>query len=156
MSDSLPSPGLQHAKLLVFHYLLEFAQIISIGSMMSSNHLILCCHSFPASVSFPVSCFFTSGSQSIGASVSESDLPMNIQNWFPLGLMSLISLLSKGLSRVFSSTSVQKHWFFSAQPSLWSNSHILTWLLEKLQLWLYRPLSIKLYLCFLICSLSLP
>ena len=66
---------------------------------------------------------------------------MNIQGWFPLGLTDLISLLSKGLSRAFSKTTVQKHQFFDAQVSLWSNSHIYTWLLEKPSLWLDRPLS---------------
>ena len=80
---------------------------------------------------------FASGGQSIGASASASVLPTNIQAWFPLGLTGLISLLSKGLSRVFSNITVQKHQFFGAQPSLWSNSHIPTWLLEKPQLWLY-------------------
>ena len=69
---------------------------------------------------------FTSGGQSIGASPSASVLPLNIQGQFPLGLTGLISLLSKGLSRVFSSTTVQKHQFSGAQPSLWSNSHIHT------------------------------
>ena len=87
--------------------------------------------SFPASESFLMSQLFTSGGQSIGASASASFLPMNIQGWFPLGLMGLISLLSKGLSRVFSSTTVWKHQFFSTQPSLWSNSHIQTQLQEK-------------------------
>ena len=87
--------------------------------------------SFPASGSFPVSQLFTSGGQSIGASVSASVLPMNIQGWFPLGWTVWISLLSKGLSRVFSNTTVQKHQSFSAQPSLWSSSHIHTWLLDK-------------------------
>ena len=88
---------------------------------MPSNHLILC-HPlilrpsvFPASRFFPMSQFFTSGGQSIGASVSASVLPMNIQDWFPLGWSGLISLQSKGLSRVFSNTTVQKHQFFSAQ-----------------------------------------
>ena len=85
--------------------------------------------SFPASGSFPMSQFFTSGSQSIGTSVSV--LPMNIQDWFPLGLIDWISLRSKGLSRVFSNTTVQKHQFFSAQLSSQSNSHIYTWPLEK-------------------------
>ena len=70
-----------------------------------------------------------SGAQSIGASASV--LPMNIHGWFSLGLTGVISLLSKGLSRVFSSTRIQKHRFFGTQPSLWSNSHIHTWLLEK-------------------------
>ena len=92
--------------------------------------------SFPASGSFPVSQFLTSGGQSIGASASASVLPMNIQNWFPLGLTGLISLQSKELSRVFSNTTVQKHQFFGPQLSLWSNFHIHTWLLEKPQLWL--------------------
>ena len=71
---------------------------------------------------------FTSGDQSIGASALASALPMHVQHWFPLGLTSLISLQSKGL---FSSTTPQKHQLFSAQLSLWSNSHIHTWLLEK-------------------------
>jgi len=88
-----------------------------------------CLQSFPASGSFPMSWLFTWGNQSIGASASA--LPMNIQGWFPLGLIGLISLLPKGLSRVFSSTTVQKHQFFSVQPSLWSSSHIHKWLLEK-------------------------
>ena len=72
--------------------------------------------------------FFASGGQRIGVSASASDLPMNIRGWFPLRLTGLISLLSKGLSRVFSSTTVQKYQFFGTQPSLWSNSHIHTWL----------------------------
>ena len=88
-----------------------------------------CLQSFPASESFPMSQFFASGGQSMGASASV--LPMNIQGWFPLGWTGWISLQSKGLSRVFSNTAVQKHQFFSAQLSLRSNSHIHTWLLEK-------------------------
>ena len=72
--------------------------------------------------------FFASGGQNIGASASPSVLPMNIQGWFPLGFTGLISLQSKGLSRVFSNTTIQKHQFFSAQPSLWSNSRIHMWL----------------------------
>ena len=91
-----------------------------------------CLQSFPASGSFPMSQFFTSGGQSIGFSASASVLPMNIQDLFPLGLTGLISLVFKGLSRViFSSITVWKHQFFGAQLSLWSNSHIHTWLLEK-------------------------
>ena len=88
-----------------------------------------CLQSFPPSDSFPVSLLFTSGGQSIG--VSASVLPMNILGWFPLGLIDLISLQSKGLSRVFSTTTVRKHQFFGAQPSLWSNCHVHIWLLEK-------------------------
>ena len=87
-----------------------------------------CLQSFPASGSFLMSWFFTSDGQSIG--VSASILPMHIQDWFPLGLSALISLQSKGLSRVFSNTTLQKHQFFSTQPSLWSNSHIHTWCKE--------------------------
>jgi len=102
-----------------------------------------CLQSFPASASFPVSQFFSSSGRSIGASASASVLPMNIQDWFPLGLTDLISLLSKVLSRVFSNTTVQMNPFFSTQLSLWSNSHIHTWLLEKSQLRLYGPLSVK-------------
>ena len=79
------------------------------------------------------------GGQSTGASASASVLPMNIQHLFPLGLTGLISSQSKGLSEVFSNTTVWKHHFFSTQPSLWSNSHIHTWLLEKPWLWLYGP-----------------
>ena len=74
----------------------------------------------------------------IVVSTSASVLPMNIHGWFLLGLVGLIFFLSKGLSRIFSNTTVQKHQFFGTQPSLWSNSHIRTWLLEKPQL-LYRP-----------------
>ena len=90
-----------------------------------------CPQSFPALGSFPMSWLFTSGGQSIGASASASVLPMNIQDWFPLGRTGWISLQSKGLSRVFSNTTIQKHQFFSAQLSSQSNSHIHTWLLEK-------------------------
>ena len=97
---------------------------------------------FPASGSFPVCQFFAQVAK-VGTSVSASVLSMNIQDWFPLGWTGWISFQSKGLSRVFSSTTVWKHWFFSAQPSLWSNSYIHTWLLGKSQLELYEPLSAK-------------
>ena len=90
-----------------------------------------CLQSFPTWGSFLMSRFLESGGQNIGASASASVLPVNIQGWFPLGLTDLISLQSKGFSRVFSNTTVQKHQFFSTQLSLWSNSHIRTWLLEK-------------------------
>ena len=121
----------------VLHHLPEFAQThwcllnrwccSTVSSSATTFSFSL--QSFPASESFPMSRLFASGDQSIGASASV--LPMYIQGWFPLGLTGLISLLSKGLSRVFSNTIVQKHQFFSVQPSLWSNSHICTWLLEK-------------------------
>ena len=115
---------------------------MSIESVMLSNHLIFCCpfcfclQSFPASGSFPISQLFASGGQSIGASASASVLPIYIQDWFPIGLTGLISLQSKGRPRVFSNISLHiwgcwKHQFFCIQPSLWSSSHIHTWLLEK-------------------------
>ena len=96
---------------------------------------------FPASGSFPMSQLFTSGGQSFraSASASASVLPMNIQDWFPWGLTDLISLLSKELSIIFSSTTVRRHQFFDTQPFLLSSSHIHTWLLVKPQLWLYGP-----------------
>ena len=90
-----------------------------------------CLQSFPATGSFPMSQFFASHGQSIGASASASVLPVTIQGWFPLVLTGLISLLSKGLSRVFSNTTVQKQQFFSAQSFLQSGSHVCIWLLER-------------------------
>ena len=138
MPSSLWPHGLQHARLP--------CPLLSLGVCSNSCSSSWWCHPtisssvivfsscpqlFPASGSFPVSQLFASGGQSIEASVSASVLPMNIQGWFPLELTCLISLQSKGLSRVFSSTTVQKHHFFCTQSSLWSNSHIRTWLLEK-------------------------
>ena len=90
-----------------------------------------CLQSFPASESFPMSHFITSGGQCIGVSASTSVLPVSIQDWFPLGSTGWISLQSKGLTRVFSNITVQKYQFFGTQLSLESNSHIHTWLLEK-------------------------
>ena len=144
MFDSLQPHGLQHVGLP--------CPLLSSGVCSNLCPLSWWCHptvsfsvilfsscpqSFPASGSFPLSRLFSSGDQSIGASASV--LPVNIQGWFPLGWTGLISLLSKGLSTIFSST-IQKHQFFGVQPSLWSNSYIHTWLLEKPQLWLYGPL----------------
>ena len=122
------TPGLP-----VLHHLSEFAGThVHWPTILSSVvSLSFCLQYFPVSGSFPMSGLFASGGQSTGASASASVLPMNIQDWFPLGLTSSITLLSKGLSRVFSSTTVQRHQFFSAQPSLRSNFHIHTWLLEK-------------------------
>ena len=90
-----------------------------------------CPQSLPASGSFPMSQLFTWGGQSIGVSASTSVLPTHIQDWFPLVWTGWISLQSKGLSRVFSNTTVQKHQFFGTQLSSQSNSHIHTWPLEK-------------------------
>ena len=112
-------------------------KLMSIESVMPSNHLILCCpFILPPSI-FPSIRVFSNESvlpirwPRIGVSASASVLPMNIQDWFPLRLTGWISLQSKGLSRVFSNTTAQKHQFFGAQLSLKSNSHIHTWLLEK-------------------------
>ena len=100
---------------------------ISSSVIPFSSHL----QSFPASGSFPMNQFFASDGQRIGVSALASVLPMNIQDWFPIRLTGWISLQSKGLSRVFSNTAVQRYQFFSARLSLKSNSHIHTWLLEK-------------------------
>ena len=138
MFNSLPPHKLQHIRLL--------CPSLSPGAWSNSCSLSWwCCpsmssfvtpfsscpQSFQASGSFPMSWLFTSGGQSSGASASTSVLPMNIQGLFPLRLTGLISLQSKGLSRVVSSTTVSKHQFFSTQPSFWSNSHLHIWLMEK-------------------------
>ena len=108
----------------------SFLKLMFIKLVMPSSVVPFssCLQSFPASGPFPLSQFFPSGGQSFGASASV--LPTNIQGWFPLGLTGLI-LQSKGLSRVLPNTIVQKHQLFGAQLSLWSNSHIHTWPLEK-------------------------
>ena len=98
-------------------------------TILSSVTLFFCLQYFPGS--FPMSWLFTSGGQSVWASASPSVLTISIQRWLPLGSTDLISYLSKGFSRVFSSTTVQKHQFFITLASLWSNSHIHTWLLER-------------------------
>ena len=121
----------------VHHCFSEFVQIhvrwvddaTQLSNPLSSPLLVL--QSFPASGSFPMSGLFASGDQRNGASTSATVLPMNIQGWFPLGLTGLISLQFKGLPRGFSSTTIQKHQFFSAEPSLWYNFHIHTCLHEK-------------------------
>ena len=148
------------------HYLLEFVQIHVhwIDNAIQPFHLLLPSSPLAFNLSqhqglfqwvgsFPVSQLFASGSQSIRASASASVLPMNIQDWFRLGLTSLIFLLSKRLSRVFSNTTVQKHQFFGAQLSLWSNCHIHTWLLEKPELWL-QPHFVGKVMCLLFNTLS--
>ena len=107
-----------------------------------------CSQSLPASKSFPMSQLFAWGGQSIGASASTSVLPKNTQDWSPLEWTGWISLQSKGLSRVFFNTTVQKHQFFGAQLSSQSNSHIHTRPLEKPKPWLDGPLLTKQNLCF--------
>ena len=112
-------------------------RLTSTESVMLSSHLILChpllllLQSLPASESFPLSQFFTWGGQSTGVSALASFLPKKSQGWSPSEWTGWISWQSKGLSRVFSNTTVQKHQFFSAQPSSQSNSHMHTWPLEK-------------------------
>ena len=138
MSDSLRHHGLQHTRLpcpssfpwaWVNSCLLNWwcYSIISSSVILFSS----CLQSFLAAESFPVNWLFPSDGQSIGASASAPVLSMNIHHWFPLGLAGLTSLQSKELSIVFTNTTVRKHQFFGAQPSLWSNSHIHVWLLEK-------------------------
>ena len=99
-----------------------------------------CPQSLPASESFPMSQFFAWGGQSTGVLPLASFLPKKSQGWSPSECIGWISLQSKGLSKVFSNTTVQNHQFFSSQPSSQSNSHIHTWLLEKPYPWLDRPL----------------
>ena len=112
-------------------------KLLSIELVMPSSHLILCHpllllpQPLPGSGSFTMSQLFAWGSQSIGVSASASVLPMNTQDWFPLGWTGWISFQSKGLSRVFSNAAVQKHQFFGPQLSSQSKSHICTWPLEK-------------------------
>ena len=137
VSDSLRPHGLQHARLpcpsptcRAFSNSCPLSQWCHPTISSSVIPFSSCLQSFPAWGSFPMSRLFSSG-HSIGASTSASILPMNIQSWFPLRLTDLIFLLCKKLSRLFSSTTVRRHQFFSTQPSLWSNSHICTWLLEK-------------------------
>ena len=156
MPDSLWPQGLQHAKLP--------CPSPSLGICSNSCPLSQWCHPpisssvtpfsscsqfFPESRSFPVNWFFASGGQSIGTSTSAPVLPMNIKYWFPLE-----SPCCPRDSPDFSSTTVQNQ-FFSAQASLWSNSQIHTWLLEKPWLWLHGPLLAKWRLCFLIYCLGL-
>ena len=125
-----------HASLSITSYW-RLLRLMSIELLMPSNHLILCRPLFFLPSVFASIRVFSSElalcirCQSIGASTSASVLLMNIQDWFPLGWTGWISLQSKGLSRVFSNTTVQKHQFFGVQLSLWSNYHIHTWLLGK-------------------------
>ena len=136
---------LEHTRLpCISRGLLRLMVIESVMSSTPSSSVspFCCCpQSFPSG-SFPKRWLFTAGGQSIR--VSSSVLRMNSQGWFPLGLMGLISLLSKELSRVLSSNTVQKHQFFGTQPFLGSNSHIHPWLLEKT-----IALTIQAFFCFI-------
>ena len=136
LSDTLQPHGLQPPS-LSFTNFWSLLKLMSIKSVMPSNNLALCRpllllpSIFPSIRVFSNDQLFASGGQSIGASASASVLPMNIQDGFPSQWSGWISLHSKGLSRVFSNTTVQKHQFFSAQLSLCSNSHFHRGLLEK-------------------------
>ena len=130
MSDSVtPWTAARQASLFITNSW-SLLKLISIESVMPSNHLILCRpllllpSIFPSIRVFSMSQLFASGGQSIGVSASTSVLPMNTQDWSPLGWTGWISLQFKELSRVFSNTTVQKHQFFNTQLSLWSNSYI--------------------------------
>ena len=152
LSNSLGPHGLQHGRLpcpslspgvcsnscpLRWRCYLTISSSVALFSF--------CLQSLPASGSFPMSQLFASSGQSVRVSTSASVLTINIQNWFPLRLTGLTFFQSKGRSRVFPSTIIWRHQFFSAQPSLWSSFHIHTWLLEKPLLWLYGLLMSLLF-----------
>ena len=154
MSDSLQLHGVQHSRLPCFSLSPRVCsnscplswwchQIIS----SSVTHFSSCPQSFPASGSFPVNRLFVSGGQNCEASASTSVLPMNIQGWFPLGFTSLISLLSKGLSRVYSSITVWKHQFFGFFIVQLSHPYLTTGKTIALAIWTFVS---KWCLCFLI------
>ena len=138
VSNSLRPCGLQHTRLPcpsptpgAFSNSCPLSWWCHLTILSSVVHFSSCLQSFPTSRSFPVSQFFASGGQSIGVSASSSVLPVNTQDWSPWGWTDWIFLESKGLSRVFSNTTVQKHQFFVSQLSLQSNCHIQKWLLVK-------------------------
>ena len=146
MSDSLQPHGLQHARPPcpsptpgVHSDSCPLSQRYHPAISSSVVPLSSCPQSLPASESFPMSQLFTWGGQSTGASASASFLSKKFQGWFPSEWTGWISLQSKGLSRVFSNNTVQKHQFFGTQLSLQSNCHIRTWLLEKPWPWLDGP-----------------
>ena len=137
MSDSLRPLTATHQASLSITNSQSLLKLMPVESVMPSNHLILCCPLLLLSSIFPSIRIFSNESAlhirwpKYWSLASSSVFPMNIQDWFPLEWTGWISLQSKGLSRVFSNTTVQKHQFFGAQLSLSSNSHIHTWLLER-------------------------
>ena len=162
MSDSLWPHEPQHARPLcpsptpgVYPNSCPLSRWCHLTTSSSAILFSSCLQSFPTSGYLKMSQFFTSGGQGIRITASASGLPMNIQGWSPLGWTGWISLQSKGLSRVFSNTTVQKHKFFNAQLSLWFNSHIHTWLLEKTMALTTQTFVGKVFLCFLIYCLGL-
>ena len=155
-----PWTALHQASLSITHswslLKLMFIKLVMSSNLLILQHPLLLLPSiFPSIRVFSNESVLCSGGQSTGVSASASVFPMNIQDWFPLGLNGLIFLPFKGLIRIFSSTTIWKHQYLSIQPSLQYSSHIHTWLLEKPQLWPYRPWSAKWCLCFLILSLGL-
>ena len=148
LSNSVQPHGLKHSSSLSITNTQSLLKLMSITLAMPFNHLILChpllscVHSFPASGSFQMSWFFTSGAQIIGVSASASFLPVNIQDWFPLGWTGWISLQSKGLSRVFSNTTVRSInsmvLSFLYSPTLTSKHDT-----EKTMIWLDGPLLVN-------------
>ena len=165
MSNSLWSHGLQHSRLPCplsprvcsnWCLLSQWCHPIIFSSVVPFSS---CPQSFPASGPFPVSQLFTSGGQNIGASVSV--LPMNIQDWFSLGLTALISLLSKGLSRVFSNTTVRRHQFFSTQLFFivqFSHPHMTTGKTMTLAIWIFvgKMRSLLFNMLFMFATAFLP
>ena len=156
----LQHQGLQHARLLcpplspgVCSNSCPFSQWCYLTILSSASPFSSCLQSFPVLGSFAMSWLFMSGGQSIAASAVI--LPVDIQGWYPLGSIDLISLPSKGFSRVFSSTTIWKHQFFGAQPSLWFTLTSVRDYWKKPWLWLYEPLLAKWCLCFLICCIGL-
>ena len=131
--------------------LLQFMSIES-AILSSAAPFFFCLQSFPASGSFPMSQLFASGGQSIGASASASVLPMYIQSWVPFGWLFWSPCCPRNSQESSPVPQFKSIQFFGTQPSLWSNSHICTWLVEKPWLWLDGPLSAKWYLCLLILS----
>ena len=149
-----------HQASLSFNISQSLLKLMSIESIMISNHLILCCPlllwpsvlpSIRVFSSESVLCVWWPKYWSFSFSISPSN---EYKGWFPLELIGLVSLLSKGLSGVFSSTTIWKHQFFGAQSSLWSNSHLYI-TTGKTIVWLYGPLSAKWCLCFLVLCLGL-
>ena len=153
VSDSATPWTAAHRASLSLTISWRLPKLVSIASVMPPSHVILW-HPlllpsiFPSIRDFPVSQLFISGDQNTGASASASVLPMSIQGWFPSRLTGLISSFFKGLSRVFSRTTVQGPQFIGALPSLRSSSHNHTWPLGRPKPWLYGPLLAEWYLWF--------
>ena len=146
VSDSATPGTAAHQASLSFTVSWSLLKLMSVESVMPSNQIILCCPLVLPSICPSIRVFSTESGFHIKypkASASVSILPMDTQDWFPLELTGLI-LQSKTLSRVFCSNTIRKHQFFGAQSSLWSNSHILTWLLEKQVVFDYTDLWLTL------------